>query len=123
MGKLKRYGVAITPLEPDLDSLLRGEAIRMRSELLSQPVVTTDGIDLMPEDKVELLAGAEEPDEKNPQYEVIYSVMAMNTPLPSAWEGALSHEKNARNGTAIRLLRESSTDACRKAIRQTRGYT
>ena len=96
MGKLKRYGVAITPLEPDLDSLLRGEAIRMRSELLSQPVVTTDGIDFMPADKVELLAGAEEPDEKNPQYEVIYSVMAMNTPLPSAWEGAIEPRKKTQ---------------------------
>jgi len=44
----------------------------MRSELLSHPVVKTDGIDFMPADKVELLAGAEEPDEKNSQYEVIY---------------------------------------------------
>ena len=96
MGKLKRYGVAITPLEPDLDSLLRGEAIRMRSELLSQPVVKTVGIDFMPADKVELLAGAEEPDEKNPQYEVIYSVMAMNTPLPSAWEGAIEPRKKRK---------------------------
>ena len=96
MGKLKRYGVAITPLEPDLDSLLRGEAIRMRSEFLCQPVVTTDGIDFMPAEKVELLAGAEEPDEKNPQYEVIYSVMAMNTPLPSAWEGAIEPRKKRK---------------------------
>ena len=68
----------------------------MRSELLSQPVVTIDGIDFMPEDKVELLAGAEEPDEKNPQYEVIYSVMAMNTPLPSAWEGAIEPRKKTQ---------------------------
>ena len=89
MGNLKRYGVAITPLEPDLDALLRGEAIRMRSELFSQPVVTTDGIDFMPADTVELLAGAEEPDEKNPQYEVIYSVVSMNTPQPSRWEAAI----------------------------------
>ena len=89
MGKLKRYGVAITPLEPDLDALLRGEAIRMRSELLSQPVVTPDGIDFMPAEKAELLAGIEEPDERSPQYEVIYSVMAMNTPQPSTWEAAI----------------------------------
>ncbi len=95
----------------------------MRSELLSQSVVTTDGIDFMPVEKVELLAGAEEPDEKNPQYEVIYSVMAMNTPLPSAWEGAIEPRKNVRNGTVIRLLREASIDACKKAIRQVRGYT
>ena len=93
MGKLKRYGVAITPLEPDLDSLLRGEAIRMRSELLSQPVVTTDGIDFMPAEKVELLAGAEEPDEKNPQYEVIHSAIAMNMPQNAAWGGAIKLRK------------------------------
>ena len=66
MGKLKRYGVAITQLEPDLDALLRGEATRMRSELLSQPVVTPDGINFMPAEKAELLAGVEEPDEKSP---------------------------------------------------------
>ena len=83
MSPLSRFGVAINLLEPDLDALLRGEVTRMRSELLSQPVVTPDGIDFMPAEKAELVAGVEEPDEKNPQYEVIYSVMAMNMPQPS----------------------------------------
>ena len=93
MGKLKRYGVAFTPLEPDLDALLRGEAIQMRSELLSQPVVTTDGIDFMPAEKFELLAGTKEPDEKNYQYKLIYSVIVMNMPQHSKWEGAVELQK------------------------------
>ena len=65
----------------------------MRSELLSQPVVTTDGIDFMPAEKVELLAGAEEPDEKNHQYKLIYSVIVMNMPQHSKWEGAVELQK------------------------------
>ena len=96
MGKLKRYGVAITPLEPDLDSLLRGEAIRMRSELLSQPVVTTDSIDFMPAEKVELLAGAEEPDDKKHHYKVIYLAIVMNMPQSSTWEGAIEPRKKRK---------------------------
>ena len=96
MGKLNRYGVAITPLEPDLDSLLRGEAIRMRSELLSQPVVTTDGIDFMPAEKFELLAGAKEPDEKNYQYKLIYSVIVMNMPQPLTREGGIEPRKKRK---------------------------
>ncbi len=61
---------------------------------MSQPVVLPDGIDSMPAEKAELLAGVEELDEKNPQYEVIYLVIAMNTPLTSAWEGPFGHKKN-----------------------------
>ena len=65
MSPVSRYGVAITPLELDLDVFLRGEVRLMRSELLSQPVVTTDGFNFMLAEKFELLAETEEPDEKN----------------------------------------------------------
>lgn len=119
---LRRYGAVYESLERELAALLRGDVLRERVDVFSQPAITEDGIDLSPVEKTELLLGVNNLDPNNAVHQDVFNAISSHTQLPITWDEALELWIKVRNRSRSRKLSKSSIYCTTKAVKLFRDY-